>query len=185
MLHGDQRNVRGRVADGPEEERVLAVLDAGHDPLPGRGGGIGCALVRVVVIVPGPVPGDRIDAEAEDLLVGPAPQPLVQARDRRPGAVRHAHDLALRVGGRSAPHVDLAVADRPLERRLQVEALALALFVVRGDLLGRMGGDVLDPVRGAHDFGVAERRSAGVARRPIVAEVSGAAARADPHRPGG
>ena len=185
MLHGDQRNVRERIADGLEEERVLAVLDAGHDPLPGRGGGVEGALVRVVVLVPGPVPRYRIDAEAEDLLVRPAPQPLVQARDRRPGAVGHAHDLALRVGGRREPHVELAVADRPLERRLQVEALALALFVVGGDLLGRLRGDVLDPVRVAHDLGVAERRSAGVARRPIVVEVPGAAARADPHGPGG
>ena len=185
MLHGDQRDVRERIADGPEEERVLAVLDAGHDPLPGRGGGIECALVRVFVIVPGPVPGYRIDAEAEDRLVGPAPQPLVQARDRRPGAVRHARDLARRVGGRSEPHVDLPVADRPLERRLQVEALALAFFVVGGDLLGRLRGDVLDPVRVAHDLGVAERRSAGVAHRTFVVEVPRAAARADSHGPGG
>ena len=93
--------------------------------------------------------------------------------------------FAVGVGGRCAPHVDLLVPNRPLERRLQVEALALAFFVVRGDVLGRIRGNVLDAVRVAHDLGVAERLSAGVAHRPIVAEVTRAAARTDSHRPGG
>ena len=185
MLHGGQRDLGQGVVDGPEEQRILAVLHAGDDPLPGRGRGVECLLVRLFLLVPGPVPRYRIDAEAEDLLVGPAAQPLVEARDGRSGAVRHVHDLALRVGGRRAAHVDLPVANRPLERRLKVESLALALFVVRGDVLRRMGGDVLDPVRVADHLGVAERLSAGVAHRQVVAEVSRAAARADAHRPGG
>ena len=79
------------------------------------------------------------------------------------------------------PDVDLLVADRPFERRLQVEALALPFFVVRGDLLGRLRGHVLDAIRVAHHLGVAERRSAGVAHRQVVAEVPSAAARADSH----
>ena len=185
MLHGGQRDLGKRVAGGPEEQRILAVLHAGDDPLPRRGRGVGCLLVRLFLLVPGPVPRNRIDAEAEDLLVGSAAQPLVEARDGRSGAVRHVHDLALPVGGRRAAHVDLPVANRPLERRLKVESLALALFVVRGDVLRRMGGDVLDPVRVADHLGVAERLSAGVAHRQVVAEVARAAARADAHRPGG
>ena len=77
------------------------------------------------------------------------------------------------------PDVDLLVADSPFERRLQVEALPLAFFVVRGDLLGRLRGHVLDPIGVAHDIGVTERRPAGVAHRHVVAEVPSAAARAD------
>ena len=111
--------------------------------------------------------------------------PLLRRVIVAPGAVCHAHDLAVGVGGRCAPHVDLLIANRPLERRLQVEALALAFFVVRGDVLGRIRGNVLDAVRVAHDLGVAKRLSAGVAHRPIVAEVTCAAVRTDSHRPGG
>ena len=76
----------------------------------------------------------------------------------------------------------LVVAHRPLEGGLQLEALALAFFVVRGDALGRLGGDVLDAVDVADDLGVAERRAAGVAHRRLFVEVPGAAALADADR---
>ena len=185
MLDGGQGDRRKLLADGLEQERILAVLNAGDDPLPGRGRGIGRTLVRVVVLVPGPVPRYRIDAEAEDLLVRPAAQPLVEARDRSPGAVGHADDLALRVRRRRAPHVHLLVSGRPLERRLQVEALALALLFVRRDPVGWLGSHVLDPVRVPHHVGVAERLIAGVTHRQVVAEVSRAAVRADAHGLGG
>ena len=169
MLHRGQRDFRKSLAGGSEEERVLAVLNAGDDPLPRRGRGIGGALVGVFVLAPGPVSRYRIDAKAEDLLVGSPAQTLVEARDRRAGAVRQVDYLAFFVGGRRVPDVDLLVANRPFERRLQVETLTSAFFVVRGDLLGRLGGHVLYPIRVADDLGVTERRSAGVAHRQIVA----------------
>ena len=80
-----------------------------------------------------------------------------------PGAVGQVYDLARAVGGGRAPHVDGPVANRPFECRLQVKALALALLVVGGNLLGRLRGDVLDAVGVAHHLGVAERVLAGVA----------------------
>ena len=95
------------------------------------------------------------------------------------------HDLTGAVGGGRAPYVDRLVADRPFEGRLQVEALALALLVVGGDLLGRLRGDVLDAVGVAHHLGVAERVPAGVAHGKFIVEVARTAARADAHRLGG
>ena len=184
MLNGDLRNI-GKSVDGTKEKRILVVLNAGDDPLQGRGRGVKGALVRVVVLAPGPVAGYRIDAEAVNRLVGSAARPFVQARNRCPGAVCHSHDLALLVEGRPVQHIDFPVADCPLERRLQFKALTLALFVVGRDLLGRLRGDVLDPIRVAHDLGVAERRPAGVAHREIVVEVPCAAGRADSHGVGG
>ena len=180
MLQGGQRDLR-RFVGGLEEERVLPILNAGDNQLPSRRRGVECVLVRVVVLVPGPVSGNRIDAKAEDLLVGSPSQTLVEARDRCAGTVRHTHYLAVLVGGRRNPYIDLPVADRPFERRLQVEALALAFFVVRRDLLGRLRGHVLDPKRAAHDLGVTERRSAGVAHGQVVAQVARTAGRADSH----
>ena len=46
------------------------------------------------------------------------------------------------VGRRAMSHVDLVIANRPLERGLQLEALPLPLLVVRGDALGGLRGDV-------------------------------------------
>ena len=43
----------------------------------------------------------------------------------------------------------------PFESRLEIEALALTLLVVGGDALGRLGGDVLDPVGVLDDLRVA------------------------------
>ena len=54
-----------------DEQRVLAVLDARDDPLARGLRGIDDLLVFVLVL--GPVAGDRVDPEAQLLLVGAPP----------------------------------------------------------------------------------------------------------------
>ena len=84
--------------------------------------------------------------------------PLLSRVMVAPGSVGEPHDLAVVVGGRSLAHVEHLLAHGPLEGGLELEALALALLVVGGDALGRLGGDVLDAVDVVDDLGVAERQ---------------------------
>ncbi len=110
----------------------------------------GVVSVLGLTLVLGPAAGDRVDPEPELGAVGAPAKPFVQPRDRRAGAVGETGDdsvapvigLAGHRGTRA--HVEQVVAHRPLERRLQLEALALALLVVGGDALGGLGRHVLD-----------------------------------------
>jgi hypothetical protein len=177
VLHGHEGRGRDVGVERLEQERVLAVLHARHDPLARARRRVGRLVALVVVLRPGPEHG--IDAEPELRAVRPASQALVEAGDGRSGAVVEPRDGAGLVEGHPLAHVGRAVAHGPLERGLQLEPLALSLLVVRGDALGRLRRDVLDAVDVLHDLGVPERAAARLARARHVLEVPRAARLAD------
>jgi hypothetical protein len=102
-----------------------------HEPSSSCAAGVG-RFVAVILIL-GPVAGERIDAKSELRPVGARPKALVEASDRGTGTVGKTGQLAAGVGGCAVPDVQDVVPLGPLEGGLQVESLPSSLLVIRGD----------------------------------------------------
>jgi len=111
-----------------------------------------------------------------------APQPLVQPADRRPRGIIDREDRAIGVARESCGDIERAVAQRPGEHGLYVEALVLPLLVVSGDPLGRQRLDVVDPQNIADRVRAGHARAASVTALRLVLVVSGAAGIANEER---
>ena len=125
-------------------ERVLAVLDDGDDLDGLRHVGGGVWFVLSLAGKGDPAARLRVDAEAVDMWVLAAFQPLVQAADLGPLAILQRKEG--RVARRRRP---FQTSTRPSRRGQEktvwiVEPLADALLVVGGDPVGGDGVDVVD-----------------------------------------
>ena len=116
-----------------------------------------------VVVVPfilasGPAAGRGIDAEAENALFLAASQALVEPADGRAWGVGERQNRTGVIACHSLVTSSRAVAPRPGEHGLDLEALALPILVVGRDPLGGRGLDIVDAQHVADRMNAAHRR---------------------------
>ena len=166
MLQRRHRGFRQRFRRQPQERRVLGVLNDRNDAL--LDGAFRRGVVVAFLGAAGPAAGRGIDAEAENAFFLAPAQPLVQPADRRARGIVDTKDRAVCVAREGRRNVERAVAQRPGEDGLNVEALTLALLVIGGDPLGRLGLDIVDPQNIADRVRAAHASAAGVAAFRLV-----------------
>ena len=128
----------------PEQRRVFVVLNDGHDSLND------CAVRRCLVFFSfgrstNPTARGGIDSKAEKALFLTPPESLVYSADCCPRRVVNSKDGPVFVLRNRGSYVQSTFTARPRKDSLDLEALALSVFIVGGDSLRWFGFNVVDP----------------------------------------